>query len=101
MSKAEWPPLPPSGVFPEVLTTVEVAQLLRYDAEGMSVERAQRNVQWLVRNRGLPVLAKIGQKYLFRKADVMAWLAGRGSAGDHSGASDPSDPVSSQANPAV
>ena len=78
VSVSDWPPLPRDGVFPELLTTVEVAQLLRYDAGGKSIERAQRDVQWLVRNRGLPVFTKLGQKYLYRKADVLAWLAGRG-----------------------
>ena len=69
-----WPPLPENGAFPEVLNTVEVAQLLRYDAEGVSVDRGKRNVQWLVRNRRLPVLAKLGQKYLYSKSAVLAWL---------------------------
>lgn len=74
---SEWPPLPLDGVFPETLCTVEVAQLLRYDAEGMGVERAKQNVRWLVRNRDLPVMAKIGQRYLYRKAAVLAWATGQ------------------------
>ena len=81
VSTSGWPPLPANGVFPELLTTVEVAQLLRDDADGMSVERARRNVQWLTRNRKLPVLSKLGQKYLYRKADVLTWLVGRGRDG--------------------
>ena len=82
VSVSDWPPLPPGGVFPEVLTTIEVAQLLRYDADGMILERAKRNVQWLVRNRGLPVLAKVGQRYLYRKVDILAWLAHRNADGN-------------------
>jgi hypothetical protein len=74
----DWPPLPANGVFPETLSTVEVAQLLRYDADGTSVERARRNVQWLVRERGLPVLGPVGQKYVYSKQAVLAWLAARG-----------------------
>jgi hypothetical protein len=81
VSVSEWPPLPAGGVFPEVLNTVEVAQLFRYDAEGMSVERGKQNVRWFVRNRGLPVLAKVGQRYLYRKPDVLAWAAGQCSQG--------------------
>jgi hypothetical protein len=76
-SIAVWPALPLGGVFPELLTSVEVAQLLRYDADGTSVERAKRNVQWLVRNRGLPIFSKLGQKYIFRKTDVLSWLGNR------------------------
>ena len=91
ISASEWPLLPASGTFPETLSTVEVAQLLRYDADGMSVERARRNVQWLVRNRGLPVMARLGQKYLYRKVDVLGWLESRGTGGQLSTSVDPGE----------
>lgn len=73
----DWPPRPTGEVFPEVLDTILVAQLLLYDRRGMTPERARRNVRGLVKNAGLPVLGKVGSTLMYRKADVFAWLGGR------------------------
>ncbi|UCC31428.1 MAG: hypothetical protein JSU86_03960 [Phycisphaerales bacterium] len=72
-----WPPGPPGGVFPEVLGTLLVAQLLLYDRCGMTPEQGQRNVRKLVMDAGLPTLGRIGSALLYSKKAVIEWLAGR------------------------
>ena len=75
-----WPPPPPNGVLPELLTTIEVGQLLRYDLEpSRTVGQATRNVRLLVRDHGLPMLGRVGRRLLFSKVAVVDWLKSRGS----------------------
>ncbi len=76
-----WPPRPVGEVFPDLLDSVLVAQLLLYDRRGLSLEKARRNVRGLVKNAGLPVVGKIGQALMFRKGDVLRWLSERGQIG--------------------
>ncbi len=73
----EWPPRPAGEVFPELLDTLLVAQLVLYDRRGMTPEQARRNVRGLVKNAGLPVLGKVGSALMYRKVDVIEWPAGR------------------------
>ncbi len=80
MSKATlsaWPLRPVGEVFPDLLDTILVAQLLLYDRRGMTPEQARRNVRKLIKEAGLPTLGRIGSTLLYRKADVIAWLADR------------------------
>ena len=72
-----WPPRPDGEVFPPLLDTVLVAQLLLYDRRGMSVEQARRNIRKLARESGLPTLGRIGSTLMFRKDGVIEWLATR------------------------
>ena len=83
----KWPKRPEGEVFPEVLTTIEVAQLLRFDATAARTpEQAARSVRSLVKGKGLPACGKVGRGYLFRKSVVLAWLSGHvGRVGDTSG----------------
>ena len=84
MSKATsamWPPRPTGEVFPELLDTLLVAQLLLYDRRGMTPEQARRNVRKLIKEAGLPTLGRIGSTLMYRKADVIRWLADRGAEG--------------------
>ena len=81
MSKATltmWPPRPNGEVFPELLDTLLVAQLLLYDRRGTTPNLARRNVRNLVKEAGLPTLGRIGSTLMYRKADVIGWLADRG-----------------------
>ena len=71
-----WPPRPAGEVFPELLDTILVAQLLLYDRRGMTTEQARRNVRNL-RESGLPTLGRIGSTLMFRKDAVINWLASR------------------------
>ena len=67
----EWPPRP--DVFPEVLTTVETAQLLRLDESCETPESGARAVLRLVKHRRLPTLRRVGRGHRFGKAAVLAW----------------------------
>lgn len=72
---SKWPPRPPGEVFPEVMTTVDLAQLLRYDGrDGMTPEKGTRMVRLLIRDKGLPTLGRVGRTLLFRKSEVIGWL---------------------------
>ena len=73
----EWPARPPGEVFPELLDTLLVGQLLLYDRRGMTLEQGRRNVRKLVKDAGLPTLGRVGSTLLYRKDAVLAWLAGR------------------------
>lgn len=73
----EWPPRPENEQFPELLDTLLVAQLLLYDRRGMKPEQARRNVRKLVKESGLPALGRVGSTLMYRKTDVMKWLANR------------------------
>ena len=74
---ADWPTLPAN---PYLLTTLEVAVLLRYDTRAdMTHRKARRNVRYLVEQRGLPVFGKVGQELRFCHADVLKWVKGNGS----------------------
>ena len=73
-----WPPRPVGEVFPELLDTLLVAQLLLYDRRGMTPEQARRNVRKLVKEGGLPTLGRIGSTLMYRKDAVIGWLADRG-----------------------
>ena len=80
MSKAAlctWPPRPVGEVFPELLDTLLVAQLLLYDRRGMTPEQARRNVRKLVKESGLPTFGRIGSALMYHKSDVIEWLADR------------------------
>lgn len=86
---SRWPPRPPGELFPEVITTVDVAQLLRYDArDGMTPEKGARMVRLLVRDRGLPTLGRVGRTLLFRKSEVIGWLDTRRNGQKTGGAQD-------------
>ena len=77
ITRDRWPPRPADEVFPEVLDTIFVAQLLLYDLRGMSPDQARRNVRKLVKEAGLPTLGRIGSTLLYRRAQVIDWLAER------------------------
>ena len=77
-----WPPRPAGEVFPELLDTILVGQLLLYDRRGMTQEQARRNVRRLVKEAGLPTLGRIGSSLMFRPGDVVAWLESRGTEHD-------------------
>jgi len=84
-----WPPRPAGEVFPEIVTTVDVAMLLRYDGRpGVTPEKGARMVRLLARDYQLPTLGRVGRTLLLRKADVLAWVAGRGVAAAAGGAAD-------------
>ena len=72
-----WPRRPENEVFPELLDTLLVAQLLLYDRRGMTPEQARRNVRKLVKEGALPTLGRIGSTLIYRKAAVVEWLANR------------------------
>ena len=72
-----WPRRPENEVFPELLDTILVAQLLLYDRRGMTPEQARRNVRKLVKEGALPTLGRIGSTLIYRKAAVVEWLANR------------------------
>ncbi len=72
-----WPRRPENEVFPELLDTLLVAQLLLYDRRGMTPEQARRNVRKVVKEGGLPTLGRIGSTLIYRKAAVVEWLANR------------------------
>ncbi len=72
-----WPRRPENEVFPELLDTILVAQLLLYDRRGMTPEQARRNVRKLVKEGGLPTLGRIGSTLIYRRATVVEWLANR------------------------
>lgn len=78
MGVSMWPPRPSGEVFPELLDTILVAQLFLYDRRGMTPQQARRNVRKLVKEAGLPTLGRIGSTLMYRKADVIEWLADRG-----------------------
>ena len=73
-----WPPRPQNEVFPELMDTLLVAQLLLYDRRRMTPEQARRNVRKLVKESGLPTLGRIGSTLMYNKAAVLDWLASRG-----------------------
>ena len=73
----KWPPRPAGEVFPDLLDTLHVAQLLLYDRRGMTPEQGRRNVRKLRKESGLPSLGRIGSTLMYQKAAVMKWLASR------------------------
>ena len=76
-STNEWPPRPRGEVFPELLDTILVAQLLLYDRRKFTPVKARRNVLKLVKEAGLPTLGRIGSTLMYRKETVIGWLASR------------------------
>ena len=70
-TKDGWPPRP--AVFPEVLTTVEIAQLLRLDETCRTPEMGARMIRKMVKQDGLPKLRRLGRGLRFAKTAVMAW----------------------------
>ena len=78
---ARWPPRPVNEIFPDLLDTILVAQLLLYDRRGMTTEQARRNVRKLVKEAGLPALGRIGSTLMYRRDDVVKWLASKGRIG--------------------
>lgn len=75
-----WPPRPVNEVFPDLLDTTLVVQLLLYDRD-CTPEQGRRNVRELVKHADLPTLGRrIGSRLMFRKDAVMSWIAGAGSA---------------------
>ena len=76
-----WPDRPIGEVFPEILDTIQTAQLLGFDKRGKSPEHARRSVLGLVK-RGMPTLGRVGSTKLYSKAAVVDWLAQRGDAED-------------------
>ncbi|UCC31251.1 MAG: hypothetical protein JSU86_03035 [Phycisphaerales bacterium] len=82
----EWPARPASEVFPELLDSMLVAQLLLYDRRpGVTPEQARRSIRGLVKKAGLPTLGRIGSGLLFRRDAVIAWLENRGNGVDATG----------------
>lgn len=75
---SQWPERPATEVFPELLDTTAVAQLFLFDRRGQTPDQGRRSVRELVKKRGLPTLGRIGSTLMFRKLDVIAWLAARG-----------------------
>lgn len=75
---AQWPERPATEVFPELLDTTAVAQLFLFDRRGQTPDQGRRSVRKLVKEKGLPTLGRIGSTLMFRKLDVIAWLASRG-----------------------
>ena len=75
--KENWPPRPANEVFPEVMDTLLVAQMLVYDKRGMTAEQARRCVRKLVKECGLPTLGRIGSTLMYSKDDVLRWLRER------------------------
>ena len=74
----EWPPRPTGEMFPPLLDTVLVGQLLLYDRRpGMTVEQTRRNVRKLVHGSGLPTLGRIGSTLMFDRDAVLIWLGSR------------------------
>lgn len=79
--KENWPPRPANEVFPEVMDTLLVAQMLLYDRRGMTTEQARRNVRKLVKECGLPTLGRIGSSLMFQRAALVRWLSERARKG--------------------
>ena len=77
----EWPKRPPGEVFPELLTTLDVAQLLRFDRPGTTPANGMRTVRLLIRDKGLPTLGMLGNGHRFRRDDVLAWAQRRNGDG--------------------
>ena len=75
---SQWPERPATEVFPELLDTTHVAQLFLFDRRGQTLDQGRRSVRELVKKRGLPTLGRIGSTLMFRKVDVIGWLAARG-----------------------
>lgn len=73
-----WPPRPETEVFPELLDTTHLAMLFLFDKRGQTPDQGRRNVRALVKNTDLPTLGRIGSTLMFRKSDVISWLAARG-----------------------
>ena len=87
-TRDQWPGRPANEIFPELLDTVLVGQLLLYDRRGMTPEQGRRNVRKLVKVAGLPSLGRVGSTLLYRKEAVFEWLASRGGEvddGEHDG----------------
>jgi excisionase family DNA binding protein len=57
----------------DLLTLLEVIELLRLDADGGDAKERLRN---LIRRQGLPVI-RAGRFVRFRRGDVEAWLEGK------------------------
>lgn len=74
---SHWPPRPANEVFPDLLDTVLVAQLLLYDHRGHTVEQGRRAVRKLVKDAGLPTLGRIGSTLMLNKTAILTWLANR------------------------
>ena len=75
-----WPPRPAGELFPPVLDTVRVAQLLLYDRRGNTPDQARRNVRRLVAECGLPTLGRVGNGLLFDRDGVIDWVRNRNGA---------------------
>ncbi len=73
----DWPERPANEVFPELLDTIHVAMLFLFDKRGQIPEQGRRNVRKLIKDADLPTLGRIGSTLMFRKADVIDWLANR------------------------
>ncbi len=74
---SEWPERPAGEVFPELLDSIHVAMFFLFDKRGQTPDQARRNVRKLIKGAGLPTLGRIGSTLMFRKADVILWLANR------------------------
>ena len=70
-SDSKWPPRP--DVFPEVMTSLEVAMFLRLDKTCEMPEGGVRRVCDLVKSDGLPRLRTVGRGHRFSKAAVLRW----------------------------
>ena len=77
-----WPSRPQNELFPPLLDTVLVAQLLLYDRRGVTVQNARRDVRRLAKENGLPKIGKIGSTLMFKRDDVLAWIEKRGEEND-------------------
>lgn len=74
---SQWPQRPASEVFPELLDTTHVAMLFLFDRRGQTPDQGRRSVRKLAKEKGLPTLGRIGSTLMFRKVDVIEWLAAR------------------------
>ena len=72
-----WPPRPVDEVFPEVLDSLGVAQLLGFDRRRKTPDQGRRSVLGLVA-KGMPTMGRVGSAHLFDKSAVLGWLATRG-----------------------
>ena len=74
MKESGWPGRPANEIFPELMDTTLVAQMLLYDLRGKTPEQGRRNVRKLVHEYGLPTLGRMGSSLYFDREAVKAWL---------------------------
>ena len=78
-----WPDRPVGEVFPELLDSICVAQLLLYDRRGQTPEQGRRNVRELVKTAGLPTYGRFGKAIMFHKSAILEWIRAQGGGVDN------------------